>query len=70
MAFSTHQQATQEITLPVPRAHFCDADAAEFDLNKCFFDILEEMIDSLTLDDMEEFRRLFQNYFYETIDVG
>jgi hypothetical protein len=70
MAFSTHQQATQEITLPVHRAHFCDANAAEFDLNKRFFNILEERIDSLTLDNREEFLCLFQNYFYETIDVG
>jgi hypothetical protein len=70
MAFSIHQQATQEITLPVLRAHFCDANAAEFDLNKRFLNILEELIDSLTLDNMEEFLRLFQNYFYETIDVG
>jgi hypothetical protein len=60
----------QEITLPVLRAHFCDANAAEFDLNKRFLNILEEMIDSLTLDNMEEFLRLFQNYFYKTIDVG
>jgi hypothetical protein len=36
MAFSTRQQATQEVTLPVLRAHFCDANAAEFDLNKRF----------------------------------
>jgi hypothetical protein len=70
MAFSTHQQATQEITLPVLRAHCYDANAAEFDLNKRFLNILEEMIDSLTLDNMEEFLRLFHNYCYETIDVG
>jgi hypothetical protein len=70
MAFSIHQQATQEITLLVLRAHFYDANAAEFDLNKRFFNILEKMIDSLTLDNMEEFLRLFQNYFYQTIDVG
>jgi hypothetical protein len=70
MAFSTHQQATQEITLPVLRTHFCDANDAENDLNKCFSNILEQMTDSLTLENMEEFLRLFQNYFYETIDVG
>jgi hypothetical protein len=60
----------QEITLPVLRAHFCDANAAEFDLNKCILNILEEMVDSLTLDNMEEFLRLFQNYLYKTITVG
>jgi hypothetical protein len=59
MAFSTHQQATQERTLPVLRAHFCDANPAEYDLNKRFLNILEEIIDSLTLDNMEEFLRLF-----------
>jgi hypothetical protein len=55
MAFSTRRQARQEITLPVLRAHFCDANAAEFDLNKRLLNILEEMIDSLTLENMEEF---------------
>jgi hypothetical protein len=53
----------------VLRAIFA-ANAAEFDLNARFCNILEEMIDSLTFDKMEEFLRLFQNYFYETIDVG
>jgi hypothetical protein len=56
--------------LPVLRAYFCEVNTAEFDLNKRFFNILEEMLDSLTLDNMEEFLRLFQNYFYETMDVG
>jgi hypothetical protein len=70
MAFSTRQQATQEITLPVHRAHFCDANDTEIDLNKRFCSILAEMIDSLTFDNVEEFLRLFQNYFYKTIDVG
>jgi hypothetical protein len=70
MAFSTCQQATQETMLSVLRAQFCDANDAENDLNKCFLNILEETIHSLTLENMEEFLHLFHNYFYETIDVG
>jgi hypothetical protein len=31
--------------------------------------ILEEIIDSLTLDNLKKFLGLFQNYFHETIDV-
>jgi hypothetical protein len=70
MAFSTHEHAPQEIALPVLRAHFSAARAAELDLNKCLSNILEEMIDSLTLDKMEEFLRLFQHHSYETNHVG
>jgi hypothetical protein len=50
MAFATYRSATQEITLPMLRLHFCDSNAAEFDLDKRLFNLLEEMIDSLTLD--------------------
>jgi hypothetical protein len=70
IAFSTYQQATQEIMLPALRASFCDANAVEFGLSKGFLNILDEMMDSLTLDNLEKFLDLFQNHFYETTNAG
>jgi hypothetical protein len=54
----------------VLRAHFFDANAAEFDLNKLFLNIREGMHDSSMLDQMEKFLRLFQNDFHGTMDAG
>jgi hypothetical protein len=54
----------------VHHTHFHDLNAAELDLNSPSSNILEQRIDLLTLDKLDEFLRLIQNYLHETIDVG